>query len=160
MLCSVPSIVKLPGKAFAIAGSVLPIVIVPLTMKLMVSVPVPAAHPFTATRVLAAVIASRRAQTPAEPGSAVVLTIIGPDASGALGPNRTTPATAISPRTAAISKRTFAALKLATAMDFSPKAVLPREELLASTFVHGQFVHCQVECVSTNPSRLTPSKEY
>ena len=125
---------------------------VPLTLKVMVSVPVPAAHPFTATRVLAAVIASRRAQSPAEPGSAVVLTIIGSAPSGARGPSRATPATAISPKTAAISKRTFAAWKLDPIVDSPPKTVPlslrlnpfdpagPKEQL-AST-----FVHCQRGC--------------
>ncbi len=70
MACPLPSIVKLPGEVFAIGGSVLLNVIVPLTLKLIVSLPVPAAHPFTAVSVLAAVIASRRAQAgAAEPGS-------------------------------------------------------------------------------------------
>jgi hypothetical protein len=51
-------------------------VIVPLTLKLTVSAPEPAAHPSTAASVLAAVIASRSEHEPAVEVSLVVFTVI------------------------------------------------------------------------------------
>ena len=57
----------MPREVFAIAGSVLPSVIVPLTLKTMVSVPVPSAQspPVVSTPGLfALLIASRRLQSP------------------------------------------------------------------------------------------------
>ena len=71
MVCPLPSIVKLPGEVFAIAGRVLPSVIAPLTLKFMVSVPVPAAQLVEPDWfwLLALAIAARRSQVPAGPGS-------------------------------------------------------------------------------------------
>ena len=62
MVCPVPSIVKL----FRIAGSVLLSVIVPLRLKRIVSLPVPAAQspPDVSDLLLALSIASRRVQNP------------------------------------------------------------------------------------------------
>ncbi len=78
MACPVASIVKLPGEGFAIAGSVLLSVIPPLTLKLMVSCPVPAAQVLLASEVLllALLIAARRLHSVGVPGSSVVLTVI------------------------------------------------------------------------------------
>ena len=50
--------------------------IVPATLKLIASLPVPAAQPFVVVMVFAAVIASRKAQIPGAPGSASELTTI------------------------------------------------------------------------------------
>ena len=58
------------------AGKVLANVIVPVTLKLIVSLPVPAAQAFVAVLVLAAVIASRSTHTPLLPASASELTKI------------------------------------------------------------------------------------
>ena len=49
---------------------------VPLTLKLMVSLPLPALQPLTRAWLLAAVMASRKAQMPGAPGSASELTTI------------------------------------------------------------------------------------
>ncbi len=79
IVCPVPSIVRVSG--LGIVGSALLSVIVPLRLKLIMSVPVPLeTHPLTVPLLLDALIASRKEQTPAPPGlgSAVVLTIIGP----------------------------------------------------------------------------------
>jgi hypothetical protein len=57
-------------------GNVLASRIVPVTLNRIVSSPVPAAQPFVAVIVFAAVIASRKAQIPAAPGSASELTTI------------------------------------------------------------------------------------
>jgi hypothetical protein len=82
MVCPVPSIVKLPDEVFATAGRVLPSVIVPLTLKLMVSVPVPTMQSPPVVSVpglLALLIASRRVQNPLPEvlaGSVVLLTSI------------------------------------------------------------------------------------
>ena len=69
MPCPVASIVKLPGEVFAIAGSVLPSVISPLTLKLIVSCPVPAAQVLLASEVLllALLIAARRLHSVGSP---------------------------------------------------------------------------------------------
>jgi hypothetical protein len=65
-LCSVSSIVKLPGDVFATAGRGLVSVIVPLTLKSIVSVPVPAAQspPVVSDERLALLIALRRLHRP------------------------------------------------------------------------------------------------
>src|SRR5277367_3083480 len=78
MPCPVASIVKLPGEVLAIAGSVLASVISPLTLKLIVSWPVPAAQVLLASEVLllALLIAARRLHSLGVPGSSVVLTVI------------------------------------------------------------------------------------
>src|SRR5271163_430298 len=78
MPCPVASIVKLPGEVLAIAGSVLASVISPLTLKLIVSCPVPAAQVLLASEVLllALLIAARRLHSEGFPGSSVVLTMI------------------------------------------------------------------------------------
>ena len=69
MACPVASIVKLPGEVFAIAGSVLLSVISPLTLKLIVSWPVPAAQVLLASEVLllALLIAARRLHSVGSP---------------------------------------------------------------------------------------------
>ncbi len=67
-----PMMVRFP----AIAGKVALSVILPMTLNLIVSVPVPAAQPFVGAFALAAVIASRNAQMPGAPGSAVELTVM------------------------------------------------------------------------------------
>lgn len=78
MACPVASIVKLPGEVLAIAGRVLLSAIVPLTLKLIVSWPVPAAQVLLASEVLllALLIAARRLHSEEVPGSSRVLTII------------------------------------------------------------------------------------
>src|ERR1700740_2297764 len=83
-LCPIPSMVKLPGEVFATAGREPLSVIVPLTLKLIVSVPVPIAQslPVVSTPgLLALLIASRRVQNPLPKtlaGSVVLFTIIAP----------------------------------------------------------------------------------
>jgi hypothetical protein len=67
-----PRMLRLP----TIAGSALVKVIVPVTLNLIVSLPVPAGHPFVAVMVFAAVIASRNAHMPGAPGSAGELTVM------------------------------------------------------------------------------------
>lgn len=68
-----PSIVRV----FWIAGNVAASVIVPVTSKLIVSLPVPAAQLLVAAFVLAEVIASCKLQVPADPvGSDRVLTVM------------------------------------------------------------------------------------
>lgn len=76
--CPVPSIVKLPGEVFAIDGSVLLSMIVPLTLKLILSVPVPAAHVLLVSEVLlfALLIAARKLHSEEVPGSSSVSTVI------------------------------------------------------------------------------------
>jgi hypothetical protein len=76
--CPVASIVKLPGEVFVIAGSALLSVISPLTLKLIVSWPVPAAQVLLASEplLLALFIAERRLHSVELPGSSVVLTVI------------------------------------------------------------------------------------
>ena len=59
-----------------ICGKVLASEIVPVTLHRIVSLPVPAAQPFVAAFVLAAVIASRKLQRPLEGISAIELTVI------------------------------------------------------------------------------------
>ena len=82
MLCPVPSIVRLPGELFAIAGSVpCASVIVPQTLKRIVSLPVPAAQspPDVSDLALALLIASRKVQNPLPEvlaGSVLLLTVI------------------------------------------------------------------------------------
>ena len=70
MACPVASIVRLPGEVFAIAGSVLLRMIAPLTLKLIVSWPVPAAQVLLASEVLllALLIAARRLHSLGVPG--------------------------------------------------------------------------------------------
>jgi hypothetical protein len=68
-----PLIVSILSVTF---GSVLASVIVPLMLKFIVSLPVPAAQPFIAVIVFAAVIASRNTQMPGAPVSASELTVI------------------------------------------------------------------------------------
>ena len=63
-------------EASVTAGRVLASRIVPVTVKLIVSLAVPAAQPFVAVFVLAAVIASRKTQMPGAPGSSSELTVI------------------------------------------------------------------------------------
>src|SRR5260221_2036145 len=83
MLCPIPSIVSEPGELFAMAGSVLLSVIVPLTLKLIVlSVPAPITQspPVVSTPgLLALLIASRRLQNPSPEGleSLRVFTAVG-----------------------------------------------------------------------------------
>src|ERR1039457_5023515 len=75
MVCPVPSIVSV----CTIAGRPLPTsVIVPLTLKLIVSVPVPAMQLLSllVLLLLAFSMAPRRLHSPEVPGSAVVLTVI------------------------------------------------------------------------------------
>jgi len=67
-----PRMARLP----TIAGSTLATLIVPTTPNFMLSMPLPAAQPFVALMVLAAVIASRRTQMPGAPVSASELTVI------------------------------------------------------------------------------------
>src|ERR1700722_13514600 len=76
--CPVASIVKLPGEAFAIAGSVLLSAISPVALKLIVSWPVPAAQVLLASEILlfALFIAARRLHSVEFPGSSIVLTVI------------------------------------------------------------------------------------
>src|SRR5271156_602318 len=82
MVCPLPSIVRLPGKLFAIAGSVpCASVIVPQTLKTIVSLPVPAAQspPDVSDLALALLIASRKVQNPLPEvlaGSVLLLTVI------------------------------------------------------------------------------------
>lgn len=68
-----PVIVRLLSVIF---GNVLVNLIVPVTLKLIVLLPVPAAQPFTVVLVLAAVIAARRVQLTTVPLSASELTVI------------------------------------------------------------------------------------
>ena len=58
------------------SGNVLVSAIVPVTLKLIVSLPLPALQPLTRVWLFAAVIASREAQIPDIPGSASELTVI------------------------------------------------------------------------------------
>jgi hypothetical protein len=109
--CPLPSIVKLPGEVFAIAGRLLPSVIVPLTLKFIVLGTVGAAF--------ADVIAARRLPAPV---SAVVLTV--------KGVARENPGIATNKSGSAIAatlKRRFL-----SAMDPSPRYVLPRWQISTS----------------------------
>src|SRR5271168_966017 len=74
IVCPPPSIVRV----FWIAGRLLPSVMVPLTLKTIVSVPVPATQlpPVVSDLLLALLIAPRREQNPWKPRSLCVLTVI------------------------------------------------------------------------------------